>query len=110
MRFTGASRFMLALLLLLAAFPLSLSAISAQDLVATPEVSAQSAYVFDATSGRELVNLNSGERRAPASTVKIVTAMVVLDHADLATELVFLEEDFIRAALLLGFRLLGLLL
>ena len=93
MRFTGASRLMLALLLLLAAFPLSLSAISAQDLVATPEVSAQSAYVFDATSGRELVNLNSGERRAPASTVKIVTAMVVLDHADLATELVFLEED-----------------
>ena len=93
MRFTGASRFLLALLFLLAAIPFSITASSAQDLVATPEVSAQSAYVFDATSGRELVNLNSEERRAPASTVKIVTAMVVLDHADLATELVFLEED-----------------
>jgi serine-type D-Ala-D-Ala carboxypeptidase (penicillin-binding protein 5/6) len=93
MRFTGASRFMLALLFLLAAIPLTITASSAQDLVATPEVSAQSAYAFDATSGRELVNLNSEERRAPASTVKIVTAMVVLDHADLETELVFQEAD-----------------
>src|SRR5688500_12965021 len=93
MRLSGASRSLLALLLLLAALPLSISAVSAQDLVATPAVSAQSAYAFDATSGRVLVDLNSDERRAPASTVKIVTAMVVLDHADLATEIVVLAED-----------------
>lgn len=94
MRSPGASRLLLALLLHLAALPLStLSRASAQDLVATPQVSAQSAYVFDATSGRVLVELNSDERRPPASTVKIVTAMVVLDHADLATEIVFLAED-----------------
>ena len=93
MRMSGASRSLLALLLLLATLPLSHLAISAQNLVATPAVSAQSAYAFDATSGRELVNLNSDERRAPASTVKIVTAMVVLDHADLATEIVIVEDD-----------------
>lgn len=93
MTLTGASRFLLALLLLLTALPFSAKAVSAQELVATPEVSAQSAYIFDATSGQELLSHNAGERRPPASTVKIVTAMVVLDHADLATELVFLAED-----------------
>lgn len=73
--------------------PLGPSTTSAQELAATPNVSAQSAYVFDATENVELLAENSQERRPPASTVKIVTAMVVLDHADLATEIVFDEAD-----------------
>ncbi len=86
-------RLLWAVLLLLSALPLSLLSASAQDAPATPSVSAQSIYVFDATLNIELLAENAEEQRAPASTVKIVTAMVVLDHAELDTELVFLEED-----------------
>ena len=80
----------LLLSLILALFP---AGVSAQDLAATPELSAQAAYVFDATAGVELLAENSKERRAPASTVKIVTAMVVLDYAKLDTQVVFDEAD-----------------
>jgi serine-type D-Ala-D-Ala carboxypeptidase (penicillin-binding protein 5/6) len=83
----------MAWLLLSLILPLVPTSVSAQDLAATPDVSAQAAYVFDSTANVELLAENSDERRAPASTVKIVTAMVVLDHAELETEVVFDEAD-----------------
>jgi serine-type D-Ala-D-Ala carboxypeptidase (penicillin-binding protein 5/6) len=83
----------MAWLLLSLILPLFPAGVAAQDLVATPEISAQAAYVFDSTAGVELLAENSDERRAPASTVKIVTAMVVLDHAELDSEVVFDEAD-----------------
>jgi D-alanyl-D-alanine carboxypeptidase (penicillin-binding protein 5/6) len=82
----------LAWLLLAMAWP-SAGVAQAQQLAAPPNVSAAAAYVFDATADVELLALNSTEQRAPASTVKIVTAMVVLDYADLNTEIVFDEAD-----------------
>src|SRR5688572_7364450 len=82
----------LAWLLLAMALP-SAGVAQAQQLAAPPNVSAAAAYVFDASANVELLALNSTEQRAPASTVKIVTAMVVLDHADLTTEIVFDEAD-----------------
>lgn len=80
----------LLLSLLLALVP---AGVAAQDLAATPEISAQAAYIFDSTAGVELLAENSTERRAPASTVKIVTAMVVLDHAKLDAQVVFDAVD-----------------
>jgi D-alanyl-D-alanine carboxypeptidase (penicillin-binding protein 5/6) len=82
----------LAWLLLAVALP-SAAVAQAQQLAPPPNVSAAAAYVYDATADVELLSLNSTEQRAPASTVKIVTAMVVLDHADLNTEIVFDEAD-----------------
>ena len=84
---------------LLALIPMFLVLVSAppgsraQDNSATPAVSAQATYVYDATLDVELIADNADERRAPASTLKIVTSMVVVDHADMATELVVLAED-----------------
>lgn len=82
----------LAMLLLSLVAPFA-PATSAQELAPSPVVSAQAAYVFDATQNVELLAENSDAQRAPASTVKIVTAMVVLDHADLTTEISFDEAD-----------------
>jgi serine-type D-Ala-D-Ala carboxypeptidase (penicillin-binding protein 5/6) len=80
-------------LLLSLVAPFAPAGVSAQELAATPSVSAHAAYAFDATTNVELLSENSTERRAPASTVKIVTAMVVLDHAQLDTQVVFEAAD-----------------
>jgi D-alanyl-D-alanine carboxypeptidase len=51
---------------------------------APPDVTAESAFVFDATLDTVLYEKNADERRSPASTTKIGTALAVLD---LATDL-----------------------
>lgn len=45
----------------------------------TPELSARSVLVMEKAKGRVLFEKNSQERLAPASTVKLLTALVVLD-------------------------------
>lgn len=55
-------------------------------------VSAQAAFVTDATAGTPLYSLNPDERRPPASLTKIATALVVLEHADL-DDVVTIEAD-----------------
>jgi len=47
------------------------------------EVSAAAAVVIDAATGITLFAKNENERRAMASTTKIMTALVVLEHSDL---------------------------
>jgi D-alanyl-D-alanine carboxypeptidase (penicillin-binding protein 5/6) len=84
---------LLALIPLLFAIVHPVQSSFAQESPATPAISAQASYVYDATLDVELSSDNSDEQRAPASTVKIVTAMVVMDHADLSTELTVLEDD-----------------
>lgn len=88
-----AGRRVLAVLALLLSISLAPTPAPAQDLAATPNLSAAAAYVYDATLDVELLSENANDERAPASTVKIVTAMVALDHADLATELTFDVAD-----------------
>ncbi len=58
-----------------------------------PRTSAAAVYVWDATSGQELYALNPNEQRAPASTTKIATALVVVQHADLDDEVVVVASD-----------------
>lgn len=45
-----------------------------------PQITAQSAILVNHTTGRILYALNEHERRAPASLVKLVTAMVALER------------------------------
>ena len=85
----------LACLFLSLSTPLAPTGVVAQELAATPDISAQSSYVFDATENVELLASKSDERRAPASTVKIVTAMVVLDYANLETQIVVDQVDVV---------------
>ncbi len=57
--------------------------ISAQSSLAV-DVSAPSAVLIDARTGKILYEKNSHQRRAPASTTKIMTAIIVLEHGNLA--------------------------
>ncbi|MGH9168206.1 MAG: D-alanyl-D-alanine carboxypeptidase family protein, partial [Acidimicrobiia bacterium] len=59
---------------------------------ALPEVSASSWILYDQGFDRELGSLNPHERRAIASTTKMMTALVVLERASLG-ELVTVSEE-----------------
>ena len=58
-----------------------------------PELSAQAAYLFDRTTGTVLLDKNADERHYPASMTKIMTALLVLEHASLADEVTVEQAD-----------------
>lgn len=65
--------------------------------VAPPDITAQAAYVIDATTGIPLYTKNPDERRAIGSVVKIMTALVTLKHVpdpDNA-KVVIIESDLV---------------
>lgn len=66
-----------AVLLLAAVFPFPIKAV--------PSVSAKSAVVIDAETGRILYEQDAHTRRGMASTTKIMTALVALENAELET-------------------------
>lgn len=51
-----------------------------------PEVAAQGAMLLDAFTGRALFEKNSGQAFYPASTTKILTALLVIEEGDLDRE------------------------
>lgn len=59
-----------------------------------PQLQAQSAYLKDRTTGTVLLNINSGDRRYPASTTKVMAALLVLENANLDDTVTIAEEDF----------------
>jgi len=48
-----------------------------------PAIAAKSAIVIDATTGKVLYNKNAEEKRYPASTTKMMSLIVALEHGDL---------------------------
>ncbi len=48
-----------------------------------PAITAQAAVVVDGETGRVLYDVNARQRRAPASTTKIMTALLAIEHGDL---------------------------
>lgn len=60
-----------------------------------PAVSADAIYVFDATSNTELFAINPDRPLPPASLTKIVSALVVLDLADLDELVEIVPEDLV---------------
>jgi D-alanyl-D-alanine carboxypeptidase (penicillin-binding protein 5/6) len=48
-----------------------------------PAISATAAVIIDGDTGRVLYDLNAHERRAPASTTKIMTGILAIERADL---------------------------
>ena len=52
-----------------------------------PNLTFKSAYAIEANTGKVLLDVNSNERLAPASTVKLLTALVALDLYDAKEQL-----------------------
>jgi D-alanyl-D-alanine carboxypeptidase len=69
-----------------------------------PPVSARALAVVDGETGRLLHGVNAQERRAPASTTKIMTAVLALEHASLDTWV----HSEIDATLMEGSSVMGL--
>lgn len=74
-----------------------------------PEVSAPAAILVERSTGKVLYEKSADEQRAPASTTKIMTALVVLENADLdasvtieSSDLEALSWDSSRAGLQVG--------
>ena len=58
-----------------------------------PIVHAASVYLIDARSGQVLYQKNSGERRAPASTQKLLTALIIAEAGNLDQSVVVEKSD-----------------
>ncbi|NLO86955.1 MAG: D-alanyl-D-alanine carboxypeptidase [Firmicutes bacterium] len=57
-----------------------------------PALTADAALLIDLSTGKVLYELNADELRYPASTTKIITAMLLLEHAQLNEVIVVGEE------------------
>lgn len=57
-----------------------------------PAIMCDSAVVMEAESGEVLYNKAMDERRYPASTTKIMTALVALEHSNLTDTVTFTEK------------------
>lgn len=67
--------------------------------IAPPEVTAQSVYVYDMTSGVELYAKNSHEHRQVGSVVKLATALVVINNVGLDEQVKIVESDLVDTTL-----------
>ena len=78
----------------LIALTLSVLAPTAAAALTDPAIQATSALLIEPTSGTVLYELNADETRYPASTTKIMTALVTLENADLTQQITVEEGDF----------------
>jgi len=68
---------------------------TAQAAVQAPGVSANGVYAFDLATGIELFASNEHERMQVGSMVKIVTALVTVEYADLDQQVTIVEADLV---------------
>ena len=61
--------------------------------IASPEVTAQSVFSFDMATGITLYEKNPDERMQIGSTVKVVTALVVMEHGNPSDQVLIDESD-----------------
>jgi D-alanyl-D-alanine carboxypeptidase (penicillin-binding protein 5/6) len=71
---------------------------SMQPLAPPDGVTAKAVYVEDATAGTALYSLNQDERRSPASTTKLMTALVIANNTTDWQELVTADASDILTA------------
>ena len=67
----------------------SAEAKAAADAIAKPEISAEAGILYDVTNGRVLFEKNADEKLAPASITKLMTALLVLEKANLDDKVTF---------------------
>ncbi len=67
----------------------------AAQAISTPEIQAAAVYLGDPETGLPLYEKNAEEKRYPASTTKIMTALIVLENVDdLEQKVTVTQEDF----------------
>lgn len=76
---------------------------------APPELTAKAYILVDMETGQVLAEKNANEQRSPASTTKIMTALVALENADLEDEMTASENainsvpyDYVKAGIKVG--------
>jgi serine-type D-Ala-D-Ala carboxypeptidase (penicillin-binding protein 5/6) len=62
-----------------------------------PIITAESAILFDANTGRVLYKKNENERRAVASTQKLLTALIIAESGNLSAPVVIENTDMLAA-------------
>ena len=62
-----------------------------------PIITAESAVLFDANTGRVIYKKNENERRAVASTQKLLTALIIAESGDLSAPVVIEQTDMMAA-------------
>ena len=62
-----------------------------------PIITAESAILFDANTGRVVYKKNENERRAVASTQKLLTALIIAESGDLSAPVVIENTDMLAA-------------
>ena len=62
-----------------------------------PVITAESAILFDANTGRVIYKKNENERRAVASTQKLLTALIIAESGDLSAPVVIDRTDMLAA-------------
>lgn len=92
-RFTLACALLAALLV-----TLSIPAPNVAAALPAPDVTATGVYAFDAGTGIELFAKDEHERVSIGSTVKIVSALVTVKHAELDDEVTIVQEDLVDTA------------
>lgn len=81
---------LLLLILPIVSIPQTISASAAND--KGPDVSAQAAYFYEANSGTVIYQKNENKRMGPASTTKIVTAILAIESTRLDDTVVITDE------------------
>lgn len=77
----------------MAAAPGSMGPNDSSAAIASPEVTAQSVFSFDLASGITLYEKNPDDRMQIGSTVKVATALVVMQHGTPADQVLIDESD-----------------
>ena len=97
------------LLLVLHANPIPAFATQTPKMPEGPELAAAAWILIDPETGREIASRNPDERRSPASTTKILTALIALENAPLNTPMIASQTaidsvgyDYVRAGILPG--------
>ena len=62
---------------------ISILTLASSDMIAEPSINSRAAIIYDRTSGSILFGKNENEKRKMASTTKIMTAIVVIENANL---------------------------
>ncbi len=83
--------------MLTAIFLSALLAFSAALQAQQPIISAECAILFDANTGRVIYKKNENERRAVASTQKLLTALVIAESGNLSAPVVIEGSDMLAA-------------
>nr|WP_243106284.1 D-alanyl-D-alanine carboxypeptidase family protein [Clostridium sp. OF09-10] len=67
----------------------SAAAKAAADSITKPEITSEAGILYDVTNGRVLFEKNADEKLAPASTTKLMTALLVLEKSKLDDKVTF---------------------